>query len=133
MKIPIQSFVAVLVTFLFFVTTGCKENKKEADPTEVISDNDNMPVYVIERDIPGAGKLSKKDLQQISEKSCGVLKQMGSGIKWMHSYVTDDKIYCVYSASDTSALIAHAKSGGFPINKINPVHSMISPISAEVK
>ena len=133
MKIRFQTLVAVLLTLFVFAATGCKENKTVADPNTIISNNDNMPVYVIERDIPGAGKLSKKDLQEISEKSCGVLKQMGSGIKWMHSYVTDDKIYCVYSASDTSALIAHAKNGGFPINKINGVHNMISPVSAESK
>ncbi|PWT77606.1 MAG: DUF4242 domain-containing protein [Bacteroidetes bacterium] len=88
-----------------------------------------MQVYIIEREIPGAGKLSPQDLQTISEKSCGVLKTM-SGIKWMHSYVTDDKIYCVYSATDTNALIAHARSGGFPINRISAVHTMISPATA---
>ena len=127
-RLPAIFFLGVLLA-----ATGCNENKTAADPSTIISDNGNMPVYVIERDIPGAGKLSKKDLKDISEKSCGVLKQMGSGIKWMHSYVTEDKIFCVYSASDTNALIAHAKSGGFPINRINPVHSMISPASAEMK
>jgi len=112
------------------IITGCAAKANSADANKIISDNAGMPVYVIEREIPGAGKLSPQELKAISEKSCGVLKEMGSGIKWMHSYVTDDKIYCVYSASDTNALIVHAKKGGFPINRISPVRSMISPATA---
>ncbi|HEX4850875.1 MAG TPA: DUF4242 domain-containing protein [Puia sp.] len=128
-KLDVALFALALTLFLSLFILGCSEKTKSNDPNKIISDNGNMQVYVIERDIPGAGKLSPQDLQTISEKSCGVLKNM-SGIKWMHSYVTDDKIYCVYSASDTNALIAHARTGGFPINKISAVHTMISPATA---
>lgn len=120
----------LLSSIVLCLLVECNTKGKTDDPQAIISNNANMPVYVIERDIPGAGKLSPKDLQSISEKSCGVLKEMGNGIKWMHSYVTDDKIYCVYSASDTNALIAHAKKGGFPINRISQVHEMIGPSTA---
>ncbi len=90
-----------------------------------------MPKYVIERDIPGAGKLSSKELQAISQKSCGVLRQMGPQIQWMHSYVTDDKIYCVYVAPDEEALRKHAQMGGFPANRISRIRTMIDPTTSE--
>ena len=90
-----------------------------------------MPKFVIERDIPGAGKLSPKQLQGISEKSCSVLRQMGPQIQWIHSYVTDDKIYCVYLAPDEDAVREHAEKGGFPANRISQVRSIIDPGTAE--
>ena len=90
-----------------------------------------MPKHVIERDIPGAGKLSSKELQAISQKSCGVLRQMGPQIQWMHSYVTDDKIYCVYVAPDEEALRKHAQMGGFPANRISRIRTMIDPTTSE--
>ena len=90
-----------------------------------------MPKYVIEREIPGAGKLTPKELQAISQKSCGVLREMGVQIQWVQSYVTDDKIYCVYVAPNEEAIRKHAQQGGFPANRISRIRSMIDPTSAE--
>ena len=90
-----------------------------------------MPKFVIEREVPGAGKLSPAELQAISQKSCGVLRQMGPQIQWMHSYVTDDKIYCVYVAPDEEALRKHAQMGGFPANRISRIRTMIDPTTSE--
>ena len=90
-----------------------------------------MPKYVIERDIPGAGSLSPADLQGISQKSCGVLNRMGPQIQWVHSYVTGDKIYCVYNAPNEAAVLEHAKQGGFPANRVSRVFTIIDPTTAE--
>lgn len=90
-----------------------------------------MPKFVIERDIPEAGKLSPQQLQAISQKSCGVLRDMGPQIQWVQSYVTDDKIYCVYVAPDEDAVRKHAQQGGFPANRISQVRSVIDPTTAE--
>ena len=90
-----------------------------------------MPKYVIERDIPGAGKMSPEQLQGISEKSCGVLRNLGPQIQWITSYVTDDKIYCVYIAPNAEIVREHAKQGGFPANKVSQVRSVIDPTTAE--
>ena len=90
-----------------------------------------MPKYVIERNIPGAGKLSAADLKGISQKSCGVLRQLGSEIQWLQSYVTDDKIYCVYIAPNEAMVRQHAKQGGFPANSVAVVRQMIDPTTAE--
>lgn len=90
-----------------------------------------MPKYVIERDIPGAGKLSAADLQGISAKSCGVLRELGSSIQWLESYVTDDKIYCVYIAPNEELVREHARQGGFPANKISAIRAIIDPTTAE--
>jgi len=90
-----------------------------------------MPKYVIEREIAGAGKLSPKELQAISQKSCGVLREMGPQIQWVHSYVTDDKIYCVYVAPNEDAVRRHAQQGGFPANRISRIRTVIDPTTAE--
>ena len=90
-----------------------------------------MPKYVIEREIPGAGKLSPKELQAISQKSCSVLQQMGPQVQWMHSYVTDDKIYCVYVAPNEEAVRKHAQMSGFPANRISRIRTMIDPTTSE--
>ncbi len=90
-----------------------------------------MPKYVIERDIPGAGNLKPQDLQAISQKSCGVLKNMGPQIQWVHSYVTQDKIYCVYIAPDEKTVREHAQQGGFPANRVSEVKATIDPTTAE--
>ncbi len=90
-----------------------------------------MPKYVIEREIPGAGKLSKADLQAISQKSCGVLSKMGPKIQWVESFVTDDKIYCVYLAPDEATVREHAMQGGFPANRVSRIATMIDPSTAE--
>lgn len=90
-----------------------------------------MPKYVIEREIPGAGKLSEDELTAISQKSCGVLQSMGSQIQWLESFVTDDKIYCVYIAPDEAMIQRHASEGGFPANRVSEVKSVINPTTAE--
>ena len=90
-----------------------------------------MPKYLIEREIPGAGKLSAADLKAISQKSCGVLSRMGPQIQWVHSYVTGDKIYCVYNAPNEAAVREHAKLGGFPANSVAQVITIIEPTTAE--
>ena len=90
-----------------------------------------MPRYIIEREIPGAGKLSQADLKGISQKSCGVLSQMGPQIQWLESYVTGDKIYCVYIAQNEQAIEEHARKGGFPANRISEVKTVIDPTTAE--
>ena len=90
-----------------------------------------MPKFVIERDIAGAGKLPKNELQAIAQKSCGVLREMGPQIQWVQSFVTDDKVYCVYVAPDEAAIRAHAQKGGFPANKIARVRNVIDPTTAD--
>ncbi|OQY58858.1 MAG: hypothetical protein B6245_09695 [Desulfobacteraceae bacterium 4572_88] len=90
-----------------------------------------MPKYIIEREIPGAGNLSGEELQGISQKSCGVLCEMGPQIQWVESYVTNDKIYCVYIAPNEEAVQEHAQKGGFPANRISEVKSVINPTTAE--
>jgi hypothetical protein len=90
-----------------------------------------MPKYVIEREIPEAGKLSAEELQSISQKSCGVLLEMGPKIQWVQSFVTDDKIYCLYIAPNKEALLEHAQKGGFPANSISEIRSVIDPTTAE--
>ena len=90
-----------------------------------------MPKYVIEREIPGAGKLSPKELQAISQKSCSVLQTMGPQIQWVQSYVTDNKIYCVYVAPNEEAVRKHAQQGGFPAIVVSRVATVIDPTTAE--
>lgn len=90
-----------------------------------------MPKYVIEREIPGAGSLSAEQLQAISQKSCGVLRDLGPQIQWLQSYVTDDKIYCVYIAPDEETVRQHAQQGGFPANRISQVRTIIDPTTSE--
>ena len=92
-----------------------------------------MPKYVIEREIPAAGKLSAQDLQGISQKSCSVLQNLGPQIQWVESYVTDDKVYCVYIAPSEDMIRAHAQQGGFPANKISEIRTIIDPTTAEAK
>ena len=92
-----------------------------------------MPKFLIEREIPEAGKLSAEELQAISQTSCGVLKGMGPQIQWMHSYVTGDKIYCVYIAPDEETVREHARQGGFPANRVSEIKSVIDPATAEDK
>lgn len=90
-----------------------------------------MPKFVIEREIPGAGKLSAEELQAISQTSCGVLSKMGPQIQWLHSYVTDDKVYCVYIAPNAEMIREHASQGGFPANRISEIRTTIDPTTAE--
>ena len=91
-----------------------------------------MPKFVIERDIPGAGKMSPQDLKAISQKSCGVLTKMGTQIQWLNSFVTEDKIYCVYIAPSEKMVREHAAEGGFPANRVSAVLSTIDPTTARM-
>jgi len=90
-----------------------------------------MPKFVIERTLPGAGDLSADDLQGISQKSCGILSQLGPQIQWVHSYVTADKIYCIYVAPDAETVRKHAELGGFPADQVAEVKTVIDPTTAE--
>jgi Nickel responsive protein SCO4226-like len=90
-----------------------------------------MPKYVIERELPGAGKLTPDQLQAISQKSCGVISHLGPQIQWIESYVTDDKIYCIYRAPSEELIRQHAKEGGFPANRISQIKSVIDPSTAD--
>ncbi len=90
-----------------------------------------MPKYLIEREIPGAGELSAQELQAISQTSCGVLSQMGPQIQWVQSYITDDKIYCVYIAPNEEMVREHARKGGFPANNVSEIKTVIDPTTAE--
>ena len=90
-----------------------------------------MPKFLIEREIPGAGKLSAAELEGISQTSCGVLRSMGPEIQWVQSYVTDDKIYCVYIATDAETVRRHAAQGGFPANRVSRIAAVIDPTTAE--
>lgn len=90
-----------------------------------------MPKFVIEREIPGAGEMTQAELKAISQKSCGVLASMGPQIQWIESYVTGDKIYCIYDAPDEQMIRDHAQQGGFPANRVSVVKTMISPATAQ--
>jgi hypothetical protein len=90
-----------------------------------------MPQYVIERDIPGAGKLTSAELKAISQKSCGVLSELGPQIQWVHSYVTGDRIYCIYRAPNEEMVREHARQGGFPANRVSEITTTIDPTTAE--
>lgn len=90
-----------------------------------------MKTYLIEREIPGAGALTPAELKAVSQKSCAVLKDMGPQIEWVHSYVTGDKIFCIYKAANEELIRQHGKSGGFPVTKITEINTVISPATAE--
>jgi hypothetical protein len=90
-----------------------------------------MPKYVVERELPGAGQLSPQQLQAVSQTSCGVLRKLGPEIQWIHSYVTQEKIYCIYLAPNEALIREHASQGGFPTNRISEITSMIDPTTAE--
>lgn len=90
-----------------------------------------MPKYIIEREIDGAGQLSKPELQGVAQTSCNILASMGPGIQWVESYITDNKVYCVYIAPNEEAIRRHATAGGFPANRISQVRSIIDPSTSE--
>ena len=91
-----------------------------------------MPKYVIERDAPGVGKSSAEDLRADAQKSCAVLQKLGTDIQWVQSYITDDKVYCIYIARDEELVREHAKQGEFPVNRISKIRAIIDPTTAEV-
>jgi hypothetical protein len=103
---------------------------KRTDPTTEKGQDKIMPKYVIERDVPGIGNASQEEVQTISQKSCSVLNKLGPTIQWLHSYVTADKIYCVYIAPDEKMIREHAEQGGFPVNCVSEVKSVIDPTTA---
>lgn len=90
-----------------------------------------MPKYVIERELPGAGKLTAEQMHGVAQKSCAVLRKLGPQVQWIESFVTDDKIYCVYVAPSEAEVLEHAKQGGFPANRVSQVRRMIDPTTAE--
>lgn len=106
------------------------QNTSKKTKHDEIMKTTTMNTYVIEREIPNAGKLTAEDLQGISQKSCAVIKELGPEIEWVESYVTDNKIFCVYRAENEEILRTHAMKGGFPINKINLLSTKISPATA---
>ena len=117
--------LTVLLAGFFLISLG--SSAQTSIPAEK---NNVMHTYVIERNIPGAGKLTAQQLKSISETSCTVLKEMGPVIQWDHSYVTEDKIFCVYKAENMELIKEHAKKGGFPANAIYEVDNVISPATA---
>ncbi|GGZ86718.1 DUF4242 domain-containing protein [Algibacter mikhailovii] len=117
--------ILVLIVFTMHYTQAQQKNQS------AIKNNDSMKTYVIERIIPGAGNLTPEQLKAISQTSCTVLKEMGPRISWQHSYVTGDKVYCVYKAENKETIDEHAKKGGFPANSVNEVATIISPVTAE--
>lgn len=115
-----------LIAVMTLAAIGTASAQKKTATTDQLL----MRTYLIERDIPGAGNLTAADLKGISRKSCSVLKEMGSGIEWVQSYVTGNKVYCVYKAENEALLKEHASKGGFPITSIMEIGSTISPATA---
>lgn len=127
MKTVKTYFVTIIFTLLLSTYATSQTSEKNLN-----IDGDSMKTYVIERNIPEAGNFSSEDLVGISKKSCSVLDQMGSeNIQWLHSYVTEDKIYCIYKARNKELLKIHAEKGGFPANYITEISTTISPKTAE--
>lgn len=122
----IKLVLALIVFTLNFTQAQQKENQT------TIKNNNIMKTYVIERIIPGAGDLTAEQLKGISQTSCTVIKEMGPKIEWQQSYVTGDKIYCVYKAENKELIEEHAKKGGFPANSVSEVKTVISPATAEL-
>lgn len=124
MKLITNLCVAILLL------TGSAAMAQKDSTSKQTKTGNTMKTYVIEREIPGAGKLTAEQLKSISQKSCSVLKNMGPQIQWIQSYVAGDKIYCVYKAENEEQIREHARQGGFPANKITEVASVISPATA---
>lgn len=121
--------IKLVLVLIVFTLNYTQAQQKENQTT--IKNNEIMKTYVIERIIPGAGDLTSAQLKGISQTSCSVLKEMGPIIEWQHSYVTGDKVYCVYKAKNKELIEEHAKKGNFPANSISEVAAIISPITAE--
>jgi len=128
MKITNKLRHPILGLLLF---SGLAASAQTTSPNNSTTKTIEMKTYVIEREIPGAGKLTPEQLKGISQTSCGVLKEMGPSIQWVHSYVTGNKIYCIYKAENEQLIREHAKRGGFPANSISEVATVISPATAE--
>ena len=119
-----------LILILTIITTNFALGQQKENQA-ITKNNNTMKTYVIERIIPGAGDLTAEQLKGISQTSCTVLKEMGSTIEWQHSYVTGDKVYCIYKAENKELIEEHAKKGGFPANSVSEVAAVISPVTAE--
>ena len=119
---------ALLVTTVAFAQTTATAGKTK----KTTNSASTMNTYLIERNIPGAGVLTGEELKGIAQKSCSVLKELGPEIEWVHSYVTADKIYCIYRAQNEEILRVHAEKGGFPINSVTKINTTISPATAEL-
>ncbi len=130
MKLQTKRCLYFILLFLFtgFITMAQNSSTATAVPPP---DDPQMKTWLIERDIPGAAKLDATQLKGISQKSCSVLAEMGPQIKWIHSYVTGDKIFCIYQAKNEALLKEHAQKGGFPINKVTEISGTISPATAK--
>jgi hypothetical protein len=124
----ITTRITILLTVLFFAGNAFAQNTTAQSNT---TKSPEMKTYVIERNIPGAGKMTPEQLKAVSQTSCTVLKEMGPRIQWLQSYVTGDKIYCIYKAENIELIKEHAKKGGFPANSISEVSTVISPATAE--
>ena len=121
---------SLLVGMLLITGSACLAQKTTVLEIPKTNNAIEMKTFVIEREIPGAGKFTPEQLKGISQTSCGVLKQMGTGIEWIHSYVTGNKIYCIYKALNEELIREHAKRGGFPANSIAEISTIISPATA---
>ena len=117
------------IIFILAVFTTSQMKAQQSEKSE--SMNNDLKTYVIEREIPGAGQLTPEELKNISQASCSVLSEMGPSIEWQHSYVTGDKVYCVYKAENKELVEEHARKGGFPANMISEVATTISPATAK--
>ncbi|MEO6454337.1 MAG: DUF4242 domain-containing protein [Ginsengibacter sp.] len=126
-----KSIINRILIFAIMMFTSYASNAQTTAASNNSTKPSTMKTYLIERDIPGAGKLTPEQLKGISQKSCGVLKEMGPKIQWIQSYVTGDKIFCIYKAESEELVKEHAKKGGFPANKITEVSTGISPATAE--
>lgn len=122
--------ITLMLMMLTLMSSAVFAQTTKATKTETSMPAKTMNTYVIEREIPDAGNLKAADLQGISKTSCSVLKELGPDIQWLHSYVTDNKIFCVYKAENEEILKEHAKKGGFPINSIHKLSTVISPETA---
>jgi hypothetical protein len=125
----IMNLLLLLLLFLAFAASG-QDAKATKNKKEKSMESKTMNTYVIEREIPDAGKLSAADLQGISQTSCKVLKELGPDIQWVQSYVAGNKIYCIYKAENEEILRTHAAKGGFPINSVSKLSTIISPATA---
>jgi len=130
MKKIAHAFTLLFAVVLFTSHSAIAQNTNTTTNNSTTENSTEMKTYLIERDIPGAGKLTPEQLKAISQKSCSVLKEMGPDIQWIQSYVTGDKIYCVYKAKNEELIKEHASKGGFPANSIMEIGTIISPATA---
>ena len=132
-KTTIMKQIATRLNLLFAILlfTAYVSNAQNTNNQQKKANESKMKTFVIEREIPNAGKLTAEELKGISQKSCSVLRDLGPQIQWIHSYVTGNKIYCIYKAENIELIREHAKKGGFPANSISEVSSVISPATAE--